>query len=279
MINLEPLIEAARHDLMPFLGSVEDFLKRLGKPDGFPATTLRSQPLDAYIHNILAIGILNRLNRSAFLQTEHRIIILPECVKDYGDWSCGKVEMRDSYACAQCTPECLIYQTVGQFADSQTEIVLDPDDLEKFIKDTKTELKDFGVVGVACALTLLSGFQVTQKQKLPTQGVFLNYSSCAHHWAKPAYNTCFSLKRMAGVLGKEIPSGEDVLLSRGETYSMEKALLSPGQFYAILDTLADRFEAEYLPHMLAENREMDSFDIALLISRALVPKIITRDSA
>jgi hypothetical protein len=278
MIDLEPLIESVRHDLMPFLGGVEDFLKRLDKPDGFPATPLRSQPLDAYIHNILAIGILNRLNRPAFLQTKHRIIVLPECVKDYGDWSCGKVKMGDSYACAQCTPGCLVYQTVEQLTDSQTEIVLDPDDLEKFFINTKTELNDFGVVGVACALTLLSGFQVTQKQKLPTQGVFLNYSSCAHHWAKPAYNTSFSLKRMAEVLGKEIPSGEEPRFARGETYSMEKALLSPEQFHTLLDVLADRFEAEYLPHILAENQEMDIFDLALLISRMLVPKIITRDS-
>jgi len=278
MIDLGQLRESARQELMPYLVGVEDFLGKIGTPGGLPATELRSQPLDAYSSHILAIGILNRLNRIAFERTKHRIIVLPECVKDYGDWSCGKVEMGDSYACAQCTPECLIYRTVEQFADGQTEIVLDPDDLEHFFKTTGSELKEFGVVGVACALTLLSGFWVTQKQKIPTQGVFLNYSSCAHHWAKPAYNTCFSLKRMAWVLGKDIPSGEEPRLSRGETYSMEKESLSPEQFYTILDKIIDRFEKEYLPRIQAENPDKDNFEIGLEISRALVPKIITRDS-
>ena len=278
MTDLTPFLQKARHDLWPYLAGVDGFLQRMDTSAGMPSSALRSQSPDAYIANIMAVGIINSLNKAAFDKTTHKIIVLPECVKDYGDWECCKIEAGDSHVCAQCTPDCLVYKTVGQFADSQTEVVLDPDDLVKYFRDAKADLDNFGVVGVACALTLLSGFQFTQKLKLPTQGVFLNYSSCAHHWAKEPYNTCFSLRRMASVLGKEAPIDDAEANHSGETYSLEYPPLSPGQFYSALDTLVAQFAQDYLPTLQAENDSRDIFELSLAVSRMLVPTIITRDS-
>ena len=121
------------------------------------------------------------------------------------------------------------------------------------VTETMREIGAFGVVGVACVLTLLSGFEKTLPLKLPTQGVFLSYSSCGHHWADPGYNTSFSLKRLGMILGKEIDSDPEPPSNRGETYSFEKRLMTPDMSYRTLDNLIAMFETLYLPAFRAAN--------------------------
>jgi hypothetical protein len=133
---------------------------------------------------------------------------------------------------------------------------------------------------VACVLTLLSGFEKTFKHHLPTQGVFLNYSSCNHHWANPAYNTSFSFRRMASLLNGNGQSREPYeLQGRGETYSFERSPFSPDGFYHKLDSLSEIFTMNYLPLFNGEYPNADIFELSNEIRQLLVPDLITRDSA
>jgi hypothetical protein len=242
-------------------------------------TSLRSKPLDTYIRNMLAVGVLNRIMRQAFLKTNRKIIVLPDCLKNYGEWECCKEDQGNESVCTQCTSECIVYETTERFTNGRTDIVLEPDDMDAYFAGVRKEYGTVGIAGVACALTMLSGFDRTLKYKHPTQGVFLNYSSCAHHWADPAYNTNYSLRRMTWVMNSNGSSVQDEIRDRGETYSLEKPSLSPDDFYRRLDGLATIFEKDYLSYFQVAHPDADIYEISQEIQSAIVPDLITRDSA
>ncbi len=280
MIDTTPLIELAGTELALYIAGVQDFIDRLDSPDGLKKTSLRSKPPDTYIRNMLCVGVLSRLMRTEFLKATRRVIVLPDCLKNYGEEACCKAEFPDGTStCTQCNSECIVFESVERFVNGNTSLVLEPEDMNKYFADLRAEYGTVGIVGVACALTMLSGFEKTLRHKHPTQGVFLNYSSCAHHWADPAYNTSYSLKRMAWVLNKCNSSIRNDLQRRGETYSMEKPLLSPDDFYRRLDALADSFERDYLPRFRAAFPDADVYDLSREIQKIIVPDLITRDSA
>lgn len=279
MIDLSPFIQIGNRELAPYLKGIPAFLDRLDTPGGLESTSLRSKTVDHYLRNMLTVGVLNRLMRPAFLLTDRKIIVLPDCLKNYGDWECSKSDTGNESYCAQCTPECIVYETMERFADSHVTIVLEPEDMDAYFAGAVKNGGSVGVAGVACALTMMSGFTKTIKHRIPTQGVFLNYSSCAHHWADPAYNTCYSLRRMTWVMSDRESSTPDDTFGRGETYSMELPPLSPDDFYRRLDRLAAVFEDEYLPEFTGNRADADLFDICRQVQNVIVPDLITRDSA
>ncbi len=279
MIDVRHFLQLGHTELEAYVSDVEDFISRLGRPGELEKSSLRSQPVGAYIRNMLAVGVLNRLMRASFLETERKVIVLPDCLKNYGDWTCCKENDGKVSTCIQCTPQCIVYETTERFADSRTTVVLEPEDMSRYFAELRDGFGAVGVVGVACALTMLSGFDRTLRHRLPTQGVFLNYSSCQHHWANPAYNTCYSLRRMAWVLyDREMPIPEESF-GRGETYSLEKPPLGPDEFYRRLENLADIFEDEYLPALKENYPDADVFEICRIVQKSLVPDLITRESA
>jgi hypothetical protein len=279
MIDVESFIQQGISELGPYVSGVWKFIERLGTPQGLEKSSLRSRPVEAYIRNMLAVGVLSRIMRDAFIQTERKIIVLPDCLKDYGEWECCKQDLGNESECTQCTPDCIVYETMERFGNSHIAIVLEPDNMEAYFGRTRESYGTVGIIGVACALTMLSGFEKTIKYKHPTQGVFLNYSSCAHHWADPAYNTNFSLKRMAWVLHNNGSFATDEIRDRGETYSLEKPPLTPDDFYRRLDSLADSFEKDYLPLFREASPEGDIYKLCEEAQVAIVPDLITRDSA
>jgi hypothetical protein len=167
-----------------------------------------------------------------------------------------------------------------QFADDHTTIVLEPDKLPEYFDGVINKNGTVGVVGVACILTLLSGYQTTLARKLPTQGVFLNYASCAHNWSDAPYNTSFSYRRLAWVLNKDNSNDDPISYpGRGETYSLVCYPNSPDDFYARLDELARIFSDEHLPRFKQAQPDGDLYDIAIAVMNTIVPDLITRDSA
>lgn len=278
MKNIETFIELANYELAEFVSGVDEFIASLGQPGKFESSSLRSNPPEEYIRNILAVTILTHLNRANFLKTEKRIIVLPDCAKNYSDWDCAKETDGNISWCTQCHPECVIYEIEEWLADKNTTIHLEPEELDKYFAGLKND-NNTGVVGIACPLTLLSGFHSTLKYKFPTQGVFLNYSSCAHHWVKGGINTAFSIKRLAYVLNKDMPNIPEINSIDGPTYSLVKGSLSPDDFYGRVDKLCNEFISTYFSQFKVEHPDLDIFDLSIEISRAIVSNLITRDES
>lgn len=279
MIDVAPFIQLGKDRLGPYVSGVDAFVEQLGAKGGLKKTGLRAKPAETYIRNMLAVGVLSRIMRPAFLETKRRVIVLPECLKKYGEETCCKADLGDgSYTCSQCNSDCIVFESVEWFVNDHTTLVLEPDDMDIYFADLRKSYGAVGIVGVACALTMLSGFQRTLKHKHPTQGVFLNYASCGHHWADPGYNTSYSLKRMAWVLNGDGTDIQDDIRGRGQTYSMEKSPLTPEDFYHRLDGMSDLFMDEYLPKFRAAFPDLDIYEMCEKVRDTLVPDLITRDS-
>ncbi len=279
MIDVAPFVQLGKDRLAPYVSGVEAFIEKLGAKDGLEKTSLRAKPAETYIRNMLAVGVLSRIMRPAFLETDRRVIVLPECLKKYGEETCCKADLGDgSYTCTQCNSDCIVFESVERFVNARTTLVLEPDDMDVYFADLRKSYGAVGIVGIACALTMLSGFQRTLKHKHPTQGVFLSYASCGHHWADPAYNTSYSLKRMAWVLNGNGSDIQDEIRGRGQTYSMEKPDLSPNDFYRRLDGMSELFMDDYHPRFRTAFPDLDTYALCEKIRDTLVPDLITRDS-
>ncbi|MDD4051341.1 MAG: DUF116 domain-containing protein [candidate division Zixibacteria bacterium] len=279
MLKLTPYLRIGGNLLAPYLDGIDNFVACQADSSWKEPDPLRLKPAETYLRNALTVGILNLLHRQAFLATDRRVIVLPACLKDYGDWDCVAAEGETPRECARCHPGCTINETVERFADERTTVLIEPEDLTATLAEIKGKNGTIGVAGVACVLTLLSGFDRTIKLQLPTQGVFLNYSSCGHHWADPAYNTDYSLGRLARVLGKDICDPGHSGDGRGETYSLERPHFSPDDFYQRLDYLAAVFADDYLPFFRQANPSADLYGLSRDVLKALVPDLITRDNA
>lgn len=280
MLKLTPYLHIGGNLLAPYLESVDNFVACQADSSWKEPDPLRSKPTETYLRNALTVGILNLLHRQAFMATDRRVIVLPACLKDYGDWECVAVEGKTPWECDRCHPGCTINETIEKFADERTTVLIEPEDLTATLAEFKGKKGEVvGVAGVACVLTLLSGFDRTIKLGLPTQGVFLNYSSCAHHWAAPAYNTDYSLARLAWVLGKVSRNPDRSGDGRGVTYSLERPHFSPDDFYQRLDYLAAVFVTDYLPFFRQAHPSAGLYGLSREIIKAIVPDLITRENA
>ncbi len=279
MLKLTPYLRIGGNLLAPYLDGIDNFVACQSDSSWKEPDPLRLKPSETYLRNALTVGILNLLHRRAFLAADRRVIVLPACLKDYGDWDCVAAEGKTPWECDRCHPGCTINETIERFADERTTVLIEPEDLTATLAEIKGKDGAIGVAGVACVLTLLSGFDRTIKLHLPTQGVFLNYSSCAHHWADPAYNTDYSLGRLAWVLGKDIRNPEHSGDGRGVTYSLERSHFSPDDFYQRLDYLASVFVTDYLPFFRQANPKADLYALSRDILKTIIPDLITRENA
>ncbi|MCK5127262.1 MAG: DUF116 domain-containing protein [candidate division Zixibacteria bacterium] len=279
MIDLSGFIHKGTTELEPFIANVKEFVDTLGSDGKLEKTPLRAKPPDDYIRNILAVGVLSHINRGAFLETKRRIIVLPDCLKNYSGIECCKEDLGNATVCTQCNADCLVFEAMERFEGASTDIVLEPEDFKSYFKSEIDNSLSLGIVGVACALTLLSGFHYTLKHGIPTQGVFLNYASCEHHWSHPGINTSFSYERLAWVMGKDSTGEPEMTKDEGATYNLDKSPLSPSEFYRRLDLLAKTFETDYLPQFKNQLPEASLSELSIEISKAIVPNLISRDSA
>ncbi len=279
MVDIHPLIEMAHKELSVYISGVTPFIESLGKDGQLEKTSLRSKTPDQYIRNMLAIGVISAILRQEFLKTDKKVLVLPDCLKNYSDIECSKEFDGNEYTCTQCNPDCLIFEIMDRYDDGNNIIVLEPDETEKYIARIKSKHGTVGVIGIACALTLLSGFHATLKYKLPTQGIFLNYASCKHHWIKDGANSSFSFHRLDECMNSKFNYDPDPPRGRGPTYSLEYEPFLPENFYKTLDNLSRIFESEYMPLFKKAFPELDIFDLSIKISNAIVPDLITRDSS
>ena len=64
-----------------------------------------------YHLRMLHIEVLNRLMRQDFIEAEHKVLLLPHCLRDFRADECQFQPGEVDYVCLGCTEECQINQT------------------------------------------------------------------------------------------------------------------------------------------------------------------------
>ncbi len=141
----------------------------------------RLNPKEKYLLEAVYYEIMDRINREAFNQAKHTVIILPDCMALMQN-KCKKVRTRYGKTCDQCVPNCEINK-INQLAQKyDIKCYFSKRALTEQIEKIKKDKKSLSVIGIACLLTLASGMRSAREAGVPARGVFLNFTGC-EHWA------------------------------------------------------------------------------------------------
>jgi hypothetical protein len=162
--------------LKKYTENTEDHLRRL------PVSKLWDRRLattrEQYHLYMLEIELTNRLFSDKFKRADHKIALLPYCLKDLSV-KCKSEKNGFDYQCKHCSGRC--------FQNHASEILkshkIEPyiwmgGDMKQLAKYTIKEKRTFGVLGIACIPELTWGMRKCRKNKILVVGIPLNANRC-----------------------------------------------------------------------------------------------------
>jgi len=137
------------------------------------------------LEDFLEIQALNVMNRERFNEAKEggrKVLLLPHCSRKYMDNRCKAIfdPSIPTYICQHCSPDCLINQAVTLAEERGYDVYVIPGGscVPKILASRRYE----AVVGVACGMELMLGYQVTKQFRIPAQGLPLLKNGCANTW-------------------------------------------------------------------------------------------------
>lgn len=193
----------AREVLGRYTENVGTFLQtslsdHLGKEDYFFCSRREAE----YHLQLVGAEIMNRAFRSAFLSAPRKTVLLPVCLRPTGVACQMKRAAAGQYVCGLCTENCHICQLNFLGREHGFQVLIVPHESVVFAGDNAaTVFHNTGVVGVACALTLLENGWKAKRLGIPVQCVPLDYCGCKAHWHPQGISTRLNIAELARVLG------------------------------------------------------------------------------
>ncbi|MDR3573767.1 MAG: DUF116 domain-containing protein [Anaerolineaceae bacterium] len=178
--------------------SVEKFLEEV-TPHArwrYDVCLVTSSRLDYHL-GMLGTEILDRAYRPRFLASEHKMVIVPPCLRALPDGRCQAEQTPMGAKCRGCTPTCRVNQITKVGQQKGLAVYSIPDDqLSKLCVATGQAGSGIGVIGVSCALTNWGAGWEAERLGLPAQGILLDYVGCRKHWAARDIPTDVDIKKI-----------------------------------------------------------------------------------
>ena len=135
-----------------------------------------------YHLNMVGAAIMNRSMQQEFLDTEHKILLLPSCMAK--NEQCKSMEVMHGQVCTHCTKNCNISSVSNQMKERgvYTYVIKHSSSFSKYL-ERWADQKKIGLIGTACTLNLLMGGYEMKRLNIPAQCVFLDYPGCKKHWS------------------------------------------------------------------------------------------------
>ena len=149
-----------------------------------------------YLMNMIGAEILNRNMKKEFSAKKNKAVLLPTCMRNDKNICKAKSDGKE-LVCAACSISCNIGKVTSAMKKYAVKVYLIPhsSDFSRFLIKWKNN-HDTGLVGVACALNLLTGGYEMKRLGISSQCVFLNYCGCKKHWDKKGINTEININRL-----------------------------------------------------------------------------------
>ncbi len=156
------------------------------------ATGLNINDAVVLLHDLIDLQSVNMIERSKFLQTKKRALVLPHCARKYLDSRCKAVfdTTIPSYICSHCSEDCQVNQSDKLAREKGYDVFVLPGGscIPKIFKNSKYE----GVVGVACGEEIKSLTPLLTSMDVAAQAIPLIKNGCA--------NTAFNMDTLVKVL-------------------------------------------------------------------------------
>jgi uncharacterized protein len=150
-----------------------------------------------YHLGMLGTELLNWVQRRSFLNTAHKVVLLPPCMSAPSK-SCKATETSMGAKCAACTPTCRVNQITKLGVKKGFEVFMIPDDMHGL--SSRSAVGKVGVVGISCALTNWNGGWETSMLGIPAQGILLDYVGCKFHWDKYGIPTDTNINQLISII-------------------------------------------------------------------------------
>lgn len=156
------------------------------------ATGLNINDAVMLLHDLIDLQSVNMIERSRFLQTKKRALVLPHCARKYLDSRCKAVfdTTIPSFVCSHCSEDCLVNQADRLAKEKGYDVYILPGGscIPKILKNTKYE----GVIGVACGEEIKVLTPLLTSMDVAAQAIPLIKNGCA--------NTVFNIDSLEKVL-------------------------------------------------------------------------------
>ena len=141
-------------------------------------TGLDLQILVEVVTDLVDIQIKNIANRSAFIKTKKRALLLPQCLRKKTHGSCKATFKPEipSHFCNSCSFDCLVNQAtrIGKQKGYDVYIIDGGSCIARIIEQNEYD----AVVGVACPPELKLAVSYLEELNIPGQGVPLTKNGC-----------------------------------------------------------------------------------------------------
>ncbi len=155
-----------------------------------------------YHLNMVGAEIMNRVYREDFLKKKQKILLLPTCMRRPAGDKCHAVLRGKGFNCTGCSPDCPVRNITEFGKNNGLQVRMVPH--ESSIASTQTDESLFneesGVIGVSCALNLISGGWMLKEKGVPAQCVLLDYCGCKKHWDKEGIVTNINQEQLLRIV-------------------------------------------------------------------------------
>jgi hypothetical protein len=147
--------------------------------------------------------IMNRAFRDKFLNTDHKAVLIPSCMRIHKAEKCKGWDDADGFHCAGCTKGCTICMLIsmGKQYGFDVKVVSHSTSISANRGSYTVFDRSTGIVGVACVLNLISGGWMLDGMAVLAQCVFLDYCGCKNHWSREGIPTQINMRQLKRVLG------------------------------------------------------------------------------
>ncbi len=178
--------------------NIDEFICRARDLTDHPEQEIRRTPKEKYLLDVVSFGIYDRLNREAFNRTKDTLIILPDCLS-LNNPDCERVETEFGDVCRQCTEACQAYHVVELAKPYGARVSFAKRKMSQQIEHHAGELRNIGVIGVACMVMLASGMRTCAELDIPARGVLLSFTGC-EHWNDQPFGSRFPMSWLKEIL-------------------------------------------------------------------------------
>ncbi len=156
-----------------------------------------------YHLNMVGAEIMNRAFRDKFLNTDHKAVLIPSCMRIHKAEKCKGWDDADGFHCAGCTKGCTICMLIsmGKQYGFDVKVVSHSTSISANRGSYTVFDRSTGIVGVACVLNLISGGWMLDGMAVLAQCVFLDYCGCKNHWSREGIPTQINMRQLKRVLG------------------------------------------------------------------------------
>ncbi len=150
-----------------------------------------------YHLNLVGAEIMNRAWQDEFLKTKHKAVLVPACMRAKSKLRCKAFFNGIDYSCDHCTAGCKVNQLTKFGEKNGFDVFMIPHstDFTKWLK-RRAGNKDSGIVGVTCALNLMTGGWEAKSLEIPINCVPLDYCGCKNHWDKKGFPTDINITEL-----------------------------------------------------------------------------------